>query len=116
MPTFTFNITRTNEVKETLIEASGVGLKLDFFWNSHGRRINWNKSVDLQKSYKSVDIRLERYSFTETYEYSGSHDFETLRLYINGTLVEGDVFKWTWWEDEDHNPLRYNFKIDCGWG
>jgi hypothetical protein len=114
--TITIKTSRKNENREVLFEAKGVKLKLDFYWNAHGQRINWNKNVDARKNYSKADVRVERYTFTQTFEFSGDTDFETFQLFVNGELIEGDVTNWTWWTDENDVPERYHIKLDCGWG
>ena len=116
METVTIKKTRTNEKVEVLEDVKGVKVKLDFFWNSHGKRINWNHNVTEQKNYSSADVRLERYSFTENYEYSGSHDFETIRLFINGKQIAGDVWYAKGTLDDNDEVCSMRFKLDCGWG
>jgi hypothetical protein len=112
----TIRTSRKDESREILFEAKNVSLKLDFYWNAHGKRINWNKNVKVQKNYSKVDIKVERYVFTQVFESIEDTTFETLQLFVNGKLVEGDVVKWTWWEDDNGVPERYNIKLDCGWG
>ena len=112
----TVKLARTNEQTEVLKEWDNIRVRLNFYWNAHGKRILWNDSVEEQKNYSRAKVRIEKYSFTENYEYSGSHDFEVWRLYVNDRLIAGDVTHFRWTEDEDKVVKSCSIKLDCGWG
>lgn len=114
MPTVNIS-TRSNEVLETLLELKNVTVKCDFFWNSHGKRILWNTHTKERKSWKCASVKIEKYTFTETYS-SGSYDFETWRLWVDDKLIAGDIFQYRTTVDEQDNPVAIHIKSDIGWG
>lgn len=109
-------VKRTNEKVELLKAWENIKVRLNFYWNSHGKRILWNDSVKEQKNYSKANVRIEKFSFTEHFEYTGPQDFETWRLYINDRLIAGDVTNFRWVEDEDGIVRSCSIKLDCGWG
>lgn len=81
---------RTNEVTEILGDFKNINLKVDYFWDNHGKLINWNDSVEEPTSWSKVDVKIRKYSFTEKM-LDNEYDFETLQLWVNNKLIAGDV-------------------------
>ena len=85
-------MTRTNEKRETLIAFKNIDVEITYYWDDHGKLINWNEHTDLPTSWKDVKVRLERYSFTDRVSLVRKKDFEIQQLVIDGKSFPGDVF------------------------
>ncbi len=106
--------TRINESREVLNAFSGVDVKVNYYWDNHGKLINWNKHTEAPKAWTSVDARIEAYSFTEVLVNS-SHDFKTVQLYVANQLVPGELTQCIIKVD-GKGKSTLHCKVTVGWG
>lgn len=85
-------MTRTNEKRETLIAFKNIDVKVKYFWDDHGKLINWDKLSGLSTEYIDAKVRIEDYSFTERASLLSKKDFTVRQLVINDKAIPGDTF------------------------
>lgn len=107
-------VCRTNECKEVFAEYNNVILKVDYFWNSHGELINWNENVEDPTFWSSVDVKLQKYTFTE-HLLNRDFDFEVHQLLVDGKLIGGDVISHKVTKDFLGVETVY-CRVAVGWG
>lgn len=112
--TISFETTRTNEVTEILGDFKNVNLKVDYFWDSHGKLVNWNDSVGEPTSWSDVNVQIKKYSFTEKM-FDSEYDFETRQLWVNGKQIAGDVIDCKLKLDVKTGNTLY-CRVAVGWG
>lgn len=114
MANFNFTITRTNEKTETFAEYKDVILKVDYFWDSHGKLFNWNECVEEPTFWSKVDVEIRKYSFTEHLR-NQAFDFEVHQLWVNGKLISGDVISYKA-KTDFLGVTTVHCKVAVGWG
>lgn len=87
---------RTNEKRTTLHEYSDCHVKVNYFWCTDDKVINWNDQVTLPKVWLHAKARLDLLEFTEEFEGLGTtKDFSVFELYLNdqfiGELIEAGM-------------------------
>ena len=90
MSTLSINVSRTNVKSEVLADFKNVILKVDYFWDSHGKLVLWNDCVEDPTYWSGVDVQLVSYSFTE-HLLGKDFDFDFHQLWVNGKQISGDV-------------------------
>lgn len=104
---------RTNEHTVIVDEFNNVDLEVGYYWDNHGKLVEWSDCVEDPKFWSKADVQIKRYSFTESL-LGKSFDFEMLQLVVNGKLISGDVIKY-FLEEDKTGPLLKCF-ITVGWG
>lgn len=84
------NVSRTNVKSEVLAEYENVILKVDYFWNSHGKLVLWNDCVEDPTYWSMANVKIVSYSFTE-HLLNRDFDFDFRQLWVNGKQISGDV-------------------------
>lgn len=107
-------LTRTNEKTETFAEYKDVILKVDYFWNSHGKLINWNECVEEPTYWSKAHVQIQKYSFTE-HLMDRDFDFEVHQLLVDGKHIAGDVMSHKATTDFLGVTTVY-CKVAVGWG
>ena len=113
MEKVTLETSRTNEKKETLQKFNNVDLKVDYFWDSHGKLINWNESVDSPTKWTNVNVEIILYSFTENIS-DNAYDFVNRQLVVNGKVISGDLLDGT--ISKFGNKTTLYCRVVVGWG
>ena len=106
-------VTRTNEKKVVVSAYTDVILKVDYFWDSHGKLILWNDSVEDPTFWSHADIERIKYTFTEKL-LGKEFDFEMHQLKVNGKIISGDCVN-IFPEYED-SQLVIRAWVVVGWG
>ena len=109
----TLKTSRTNEKKETLQKFNNIDLKVDYFWDSHGKLIDWNESVDSPTEWSNVDVEIILYSFTENLS-GTTYDFVNRQLVVDGKVISGDLLKAT--INKSGNKTTLHCRMVVGWG
>jgi hypothetical protein len=105
---------RTNEKTTILEDYKDIILKVDYFWDSHGKLIKWNESVAEPTYWSGVDVQIQKYEFTE-HLLNRDFDFEVHQLVVNGKLIAGDVYSHR--EKTDFTGVTtVTCKVVVGWG
>jgi hypothetical protein len=104
---------RTNELTTVVGDFKDVDLKVEYYWDNHGKLINWTDCVEDPNFWSKADVQIKRYSFTENL-LGKSFDFEMLQLVVNGRMISGDVIKYFLEEDKDGTLLKCF--VTVGWG
>lgn len=112
--TISLETKRTNEVTELLGDFKDINLKVDYFWDSHGKLINWTKYVKEPTSWSGVNVKIRKYSFTENMG-GREYDFETKQLWVNNKLIAGDLIDCKLKLDGSTGSTLY-CKVAVGWG
>ena len=112
--TIPFETTRTNEVTEILGDFKSINLEVDYFWDSHGKLVNWNDSIKEPTSWSNVNVQIKKYSFTEKM-FDSEYDFETRQLWVNNRLLAGDVIDCKLKLDGKTGSTLY-CRVAVGWG
>ena len=112
--TISLETVRTNEVTEILGDFKNVKLKVDYFWDSHGKLINWNESVKEPTAWSDVNVQIKKYSFTEKM-FDSEYDFETRQLWVNDKQIAGDVIDCKLRLDGETGRTLY-CRVAVGWG
>ena len=114
MKTTSFQITRTNEKREVLVEYKNVILKVDYFWDSHGDLVLWNEHVEEPTYWSGVDVQIVSYTFTE-HLLGRDFDFETHQLCVDGKQISGDVINCKI-QTDFIGVATVNCRVTVGWG
>ena len=101
---------RTNEVTEVLGDFKDINLKVDYFWDSHGKLIKWAEPT----SWSGANVKIRKYSFTENLG-GKEYDFETIQLWVNNKLIAGDVIDCKLKLDGNTGSTLY-CRVTVGWG
>lgn len=109
----TIPVTRINEKKEVVSEYTDVILKVDYFWDSHGKLVPWNDSVEDPTFWSHAKVRRIKYSFTEKL-LGKEFDFEMHQLEVNGKIISGDCVNI--FLDQIDNQLVVKCWVTVGWG
>lgn len=110
MEKFTLQTSRTNEKKETIQKFDNIDLKVEYFWDSHGKLIKWKESAD---EWTNVNVEIILYSFTENIA-DNSYDFENRQLVVNGKVISGDLHDVT--INKSGNKTTLYCRVVVGWG
>lgn len=109
----TIKSTRTNEKKIIVGRYPKADLKVDYFWDNHGKLINWNEQTEEPTSWSDVKVQIYKYSFTEKL-IEREFDFETFQLIINGKTLSGELRDWT--VDIKSGKYILQCRVVVGWG
>ena len=112
--TVEITLTRTNEKTETLLDCKDVILKVDYFWDSHGKLVLWNDRVEEPTYWSKADVEIRKYSFTE-HLMDRDFDFDFRQLWVNGKQVNGDVINCKVTTDFLDVTTVY-CRVSVGWG
>lgn len=108
--------TRTNERILTLAEYDNVNLKVSYYWDSHGKLVNWNDLVNKPKFWSCVKVRIDECSYSQTFDFMDkTMDFKDINLYVNDELISSDVVEVSRRRSKDGTVTVY-CKIIIGWG
>lgn len=110
MEKFTLQTSRTNEKKETIQKFDNIDLKVEYFWDSHGKLIKWKESAD---EWTNVNVEIILYSFTENIA-DNSYDFENRQLVVDGKVISGDLHDAT--INKSGNKTTLYCRVVVGWG
>ena len=106
--TISFEIVKTNETRETLFEKSGVDLKVKFYWDSHGKLVEFIGFNDKKSfSKKNANVRVENYCYT-----AFESNFEDWGLFLDDKKLNGNVYRYSY--NPNNNVLHVKFVV--GWG
>lgn len=105
---------RTNEVTEILGDFQNINLEVDYFWDNHGKLINWNDCVEEPTTWSGTDVKIRKYSFTEKL-LDNEYDFEAKQLWVNSKLIAGDVIDYKIKPDSGTGSTLY-CRVAVGWG
>lgn len=108
LKSITIDLIRTDEKSEIIYSAKKVNLKIKFFWDSHGRLVEFPGFNDkLTFSKRNVDIDIEK----ETFKLDGI-EFEYWNLIINGEkLGNGTIYRYSLTPSNN-----FYVKMVVGWG
>ena len=89
---------RTNEKTTPLQEFDDINIRVDYFWATDDKLVNWNDQVDLPIGWLHAKVKIDLLEFTEVFEeLDKTFDAKVQRLYINeefiGELIGIDVVK-----------------------
>lgn len=108
--------TRTNEKIMTIAEYHNVNLKVSYFWDNHGKLINWTEFVEQPTSWSGVNVRVDEYSFSQTFDFlNKTMDFKETQLFVDNERISGDVVDISRRRDKDGTITVY-CKLVIGWG
>jgi len=110
----TLKVTRTNEKRETLGAWWGVNVKVNYYWDNHGKLIDWNEHVEAPTSWTDAMATIEVYSFTECL-INNTHDFRVVRLHVDNKLVPGELVNCIAKVD-GNGKVTLHCKVVAGWG
>ena len=83
---------RTNEKVVTIAEFNNVNLQVSYYWDSHGKLLNWTAFVEQPKSWSKVNVKIEEYSFSQTFDFlNKTMDFKKTQLLVDNELIFGEV-------------------------
>ncbi len=106
--------TRINEHKVCLAAFEHVNVQVNYFWDSHGKLVNWNDATESPTSWTDAKVEIYRYSFTECL-LGKTFDFQTDQLYINDKIISGDLFNYNKETDFD-SKTTLTCSVIVGWG
>lgn len=102
-----FELVETERVERTLLERKDIKVKLNFFWNSHGKFIKFTYNDKYSLSRVKADVKIIRVD-----RKLNDIDFTNWELTISGV---NDVFECVGYSfNPGTNTL--NAKIVVGWG
>lgn len=79
---------RTNEKTTTLQEFEDINVKVDYFWVTDDKLVNWNDQVELPAGWLHAKVKIDLLEFTETFENTDkAMDVKIQRLYINEEFI-----------------------------
>lgn len=104
---------RTNEKIETLMTIEKASLKVDYFWNHHGKLIDWNEYVCYPFEWSNANVNISKVSFTQEIS-EHAFDFEATQLAVNNYKLGGDVVEIN--VELEDNTIKIYCKVVVGWG
>jgi hypothetical protein len=111
MEKFNLQTSRTNEKKETIQKFDNIDLKIEYFWNSHGKLVKWKESAD---EWSNVNVEIILYSFTENIS-DNAYDFVSRQLLVDGKyVISGDLFDAV--INKFGNKTTLYCRVVVGWG
>lgn len=78
--------------REVLFEKDAVTIKVEFFWDSHGKMFPFDGGPKHKKTFskKTAAVKIEKVTF----KYNDiAHTFESWNLYVDGVRFEAEVSK-----------------------
>ena len=79
---------RTNEKVTIIQEMTDVNVRVNYFWHTDEKLINWNDNVDFPVGWLHANVVIDKLEFTEEFEGLGKTvNFEVYRLHINDTFI-----------------------------
>lgn len=99
---------------ETIMTFEGANLIVDYFWNSHGKEVDWNEYVNHPTVWNKASVKINKVSFTQQV-LDKTFEFEAKQLVVDDVVIGGDVIKVEVDLDED-GILDVYCKVTIGWG
>lgn len=106
----TIRFQTTSKTEKTLFESENINLKINFFWDSHGKMIPWE--LDGKKSMSRKNASVKIVEVKQTYDITGDSVFTSWVVYVNGSFVSGDIARYS----TTQNGTMLNIKSVVGSG
>lgn len=79
---------RTNEKVTPLQEFDDINVRVDYYWATDDKLVNWNDQVDLPIGWLHAKVKTDLLEFTEVFEeLDKTMDLKVQRLYINEEFI-----------------------------
>ena len=80
---------KTNEQTELLLSLEDVDVVIDYYWDSHGRLIEWDGPNGRSRDeFHANTLKIVKETYTLKYEYGGDMDWEVWHLYVDGSEMK----------------------------
>ena len=99
--------------EKTLFKKDNAKVKVNYFWDSHGRLVGWEVDGKKSNTYQG-NVEIKQLLITRQWTYTPKPtEEEYWNLFVNGKKVDdGDVSGYSY--NPETNVL--NIKLICGWG
>ena len=94
------------EDRLVLHELRGVNLKVDFFLGTRAELLNNTKCIAYAVCWRGVDVRVDSITFAEQVLDLDFY-FRAQQLYINDSIIFGDVIDFNWEINEKEKIIAY---------
>lgn len=95
--------------KQELLKLDNVDIEIEFFWNSHGKKVPFPGGPKKKKSYSKVKSKVV---INERMYEQFDIEFQSWTLFVNDELIGGEVESYNF--IGERNILRV--KVIVGWG